>query len=204
MDSTLSTAILAHMVSLLSWGGVVPGLQSASFGLAIAFIAPGVVGLWGLSLHLPTVRAWFGATEAEATSAGFLFVLVASLAVGLTLSGIRQELLDKVVFDRLMGRPRPATDEMKLTDPNSLRALQYVAENLYRYYQFYSNMAVAVLFAYAAWIIQSWEWSWWRTGGLALLAAVILALVRSAWYSRGRYFDALQQILPLDEEAGSE
>jgi hypothetical protein len=181
-----------------------PGVQSASFGLAIAFVAPGVVALWGISLYVATVREWFGAAaNSEATGAGFLFVLVASLAVGLFVSGVRQEVLDGIVFGRFMHLHRPETDESKLTNPDVLGALQFASENLYRYYQFYSNMALAVVVTYAAWLGHRWYWSRWRAGGLILLIAGVFALIRSATYSRKRYFHALEDIIGQEEGASS-
>ena len=177
-----------------------PGVQSASFGLSIAFVAPGVVALWGVSLYVPTVREWFGAAaNTEATGAGFLFVLVASLAVGLFVSGVRQEVLDGIVFGKVMHRHRPQTNESSLTHPDVLAALQFAAENLYRYYQFYSNMAFAVMITYAAWLGHRWYWSRWRAGGLILLIAGVFALIRSAMYSQQRYFQALEGIMGQEE-----
>ncbi len=49
-----------------------PNVEPGSFGLAIAFLAPGIVGLWGIGQHVETVREWFGATaQTQATGAGF-------------------------------------------------------------------------------------------------------------------------------------
>jgi hypothetical protein len=132
---------------------------SANFGLAIAFVAPGVVGLWGLSFFYPTVRSWFGASPgASPTAPAFLFVLLASTSMGLVISGLRQELLDWL-FKVTKWAVRPATDDSKLVDPNTLEALRFVADALYRYAQFYGNMAVALVFAYACWLAKRGFWN---------------------------------------------
>ena len=171
-----------------------PTIEAGSFGLAFAFMAPGAVGLWGISLHVSTVREWFGATvQSQATAGGFLFVLLASMAVGLFLSGLRQEVLDRWFF-KWLKIERPSLDQSKLTNPEVLNAVRFSAENLFRYYQFYANMAFAIAFAYVAWLLANFGWSWWRGLGALLLILSISVLIMSATYSLKRYYASLEGI----------
>jgi hypothetical protein len=127
-----------------------------------------------------------------------LFVVLASLAVSLFLGGLRQEILDRFLYGTIMKIDRPPTDESRLTQPDVLAAVRFASDNLYRYYQFYSNMAVAITVAYSAWLIQDWGWSWWRVGGLALLTSSLVVLLMSATYSLKRYYKALGEILVVE------
>jgi hypothetical protein len=170
-------------------------IEAGSFGFAIAFLVPGAVGLWGIGQNVPTIREWFGATaESQATAGGFLFVLLASMAVGLVISGLRQEILDRLFFAKVLKIERPPLDEMKLIRPDVLAAVRFSAESYYRYYQFYANMAFAVTFAYVAWLAHDWGWSWWRVGGLGLLLLSVIVLIKSSTYSLERYYESLKGI----------
>ena len=177
-----------------------PNIEPGTFGLAIAFMAPGVVGLWGIGQHVPTIREWFGATpQSQATAGGFLFVLLAAIAVGVFLSGLRQLLLDQLLFERLLDLKRPSADESKLAQPEVRDAIRFSADSYYRYYQFYANMAVAVAVAYVAWVFDNPGWSGWRFGGLLLLFSTIFVLIMSAKYSLERYYTSLRGIFLMKE-----
>jgi hypothetical protein len=155
-----------------------------------------MVVLWGVAQHVATVRDWFGGPPgSDPTGAGFLFVLLSSLAGGLFISGLRQQVLEDFLFRRLFKLERPSVDESRLTQPDVLGALRFAADNLYRYYQFYSNMAFAIIFAYAAWLINDWGWSAPRALGLVGIGASTIVLVLSARYSLKRYFGTLESIL---------
>jgi hypothetical protein len=73
-----------------------------------------------------------------------------------------------------LGLERPSVDEARLTRPEVPGALRFAADNLYRYY---SNMAVAIIFAYAAWLLSDWKWSVWRVLGPAGILASTIILV---------------------------
>ena len=172
-----------------------PNIEAGSFGLAIAFLAPGTVGLWGIGLYVPTIREWFGATaQSQATAGGFLFVLLASMAVGLFLSGLRQEILDRLLFERTLKIRRPVPSKNRLAQPEVIAAIRFSAESFYRYYQFYANMAFALAFAYVAWLVHDWGWSPTRYAGVGLLLLSIVVLIMSATYSLRRYYESLEGI----------
>jgi hypothetical protein len=69
------------------------------------------------------------------------------------MSGLRQEFLDGLVYRKLLKIERPETDDSKLAEPAVLAAVRFASDNLYRYYQFYSNMAIAILSTYLAWLV---------------------------------------------------
>lgn len=123
-------------------------LTARNFGLLIAYVLPGFVGLWGLGYLSEPVRTWLsGAGPAGPSMGGVLYVLVASIGCGMTASAVRWALVDSV-YHRT-GLRRPAWDDSKL--PERLDAFEALVDNHFRYYQFYSNSMVSAAAAYAAW-----------------------------------------------------
>lgn len=114
------------------------------FGLLIAYVLPGVVTVWGLGRFSETVRSWFSASAAgPPTVGGFLFLTLASVAIGLTVSTIRWLVLDWL--HHRTGVRKPNLD-FSVLQPN-FTAFEGVVENHYRYYQWYGNMLVALIIA---------------------------------------------------------
>jgi len=120
--------------------------------LQYAYILPGFVALWGVAYFSPTVAGWITASQDGAPSvAGFMYVTLASLGTGLTVSGVCWLVIDRI--HHLTGLTRPAWKLGNLDD--KLQGFLTLNENHYRHYQFYSNMFVAAGFTYAAWLIST-------------------------------------------------
>lgn len=120
-------------------------VTSKNFGLLIAYILPGFTVLWGLSQFSPTLREWIsGSVSAGPTVGGFLYVTLASVMSGLSVSTVRWLLIDSV--HHATGLPRPAWDYSKLQA--KIAGFDALVESHYRYYQWYSNMVIALV-AYA-------------------------------------------------------
>jgi hypothetical protein len=125
------------------------GVTQKNFGLLIAYLLPGFTALWGLSALSPMVSGWIQANAAithAVTVGGFMYATLASIALGMTVSAIRWALIDTV--HGLTGLRRPAWSDASLQ--NKLAALESLIEHHYRYYQFHSNMVIALLVVYAA------------------------------------------------------
>ena len=142
------------------------------FTPVIAFVLPGLIGLYGLSFYLPVIRVWFGtAAEKDTTVGGFFFVLLASLATGLVLSGLRC-----LVLDRCMPS-RPAFDYSKRGPENVERALSDIRAQHYAYYQFYANTLCALAMAFVGWQTATrprWTIFWETVLALVGVGAVLL------------------------------
>ena len=125
-------------------------VSGKNFGLLIAFVLPGFVSLWGVSHFSPTLRAWLLASSVasgdSASVGGFLYVTLASVVAGLTASTIRWVIVDRL--HEVTGIRRPAWDDSRLQE--CLGAFEALIDNHYRYYQFYANMLVVMLFLFAA------------------------------------------------------
>ena len=163
-----------------------------TFGLMIAFVFPGLIGLYAIGLHAPLIQSWFGYVAAPAGAAGggsfrsptaveFLLLIVASAGVGVFLSGIRWAIFEQILkglFPRTeVARQGRHNDELE-------QSLQGVIMQLYRYYQFYANTSVAVLCAYVAWIAKTWGENGSAVGLGAILMVSVVALgffAHDAW-----------------------
>ena len=167
-------------------------LSNENFGLVIAYILPGFVALWGVSYFSPTVESWITASQQGAPSvAGFMYVTLASVGTGLTVSGVRWLIIDSI--HHLTGLTRPAWKFGNLDD--KLQGFLTLNEGHYRYYQFYANMFIAAGFTYAAWLV--WSGQGLRAAGWANLNFVVLEIVLFA-NSRdtlAKYYSRVAQLL---------
>lgn len=111
------------------------------FGLVIAYVLPGLTALVATTYVSNALVPWLGsAPESAPTVAGFLFVTLASIAAGLTVSTVRWLVLD--TCHHLTGLPPPPRDFARLGGREA--AFARIVEDHYRYYQFYGNMLVAL------------------------------------------------------------
>lgn len=117
------------------------------FGLVIAYIFPGCVVLGGVAAGFSVVERWLAGAIESAAFGGFLYFVLASVGAGLTASTVRWLMVDSLLH--LTGIRPPAWDFARLTERTEAYLL--LIENHYRYYQFYSNTLVAIIFAYACW-----------------------------------------------------
>ena len=157
--------------------------------------------MWAVGLHSPTVHEWFGAAESQPSGAGFLFVVLGSLAVGLVLSGFRQIVLDggwRLLALRIpVFRPavRPKLNEVNLRERDVREAIAFSADSYYRYYQFYGNMIFALLGLFFA---SRWGGQPSALGdstNLYWILPTVAVLGLSAYYSLSRYYASLTAIL---------
>ena len=118
-------------------------VTSANFGLLIAYLAPGVTALWGLARFSPVLRNWLAVTMPDTpTVGGFLYVSIAAVVAGVTVSACRWAIVDSL--HHWTGITPPKWDFRNLA--SDAAAFQLLIEIHYRYYQFYANMLIALVF----------------------------------------------------------
>lgn len=116
-----------------------------NFGLVIAYVLPGFTALEGFPLVTLNRPGWGTTGDPNPTLTAFLSGTVMALAAGLTVSAVRWLVIDTI--HRWTGLRRPARDFMRLE--RSVAAAEYLDLVHYRYYKFYANMVVALVYAYA-------------------------------------------------------
>jgi hypothetical protein len=160
-----------------------------SFGLVIAFLLPGFLGVVGLGLLSPTLAGWLsGASAGEPGLGAFLYVGLLSLAVGMIASAVRWLVID--TLHHWTGLKRPTLNFSHLQ--NNLAAFELAVHHNYRYYQFYANTTVSLCGVAACCLAAGRCWSPLFWAGFAALEIVLTATGRD---SLRRYYERLAQIL---------
>lgn len=131
------------------------------FGYLIAYLLPGLAGLWAASYCSPVVKTWLTEAATHDTSVGgFLFLMVAAVGVGMAVQALRW-----CVFDHLLPKlgsaylrdtwgvgPRPRYDESRANEAGVQAALIQIRDQHYRYYQSQGGLAVALPIVFVAWL----------------------------------------------------
>jgi hypothetical protein len=160
---------------------------SRAFGHVIAFLIPGFVALWGLSYIVGDIRAWLGTAGSASTTVGsFFIVVIASLGLGVFVSGARYFVFDEGLLNYdWFSVPAPAPDdvEARRLEERTQSAYEDLRDQFYRYYQFYANAAVALALSFIAWAATGAAATipWWAvTGGFLLGELVLVASARDS------------------------
>lgn len=171
-------------------------VSNTNFGPLIAYLVPGATALWGVSLFSPPLHAWFAFTATDApTIGGFLYLTIASLAVGMTVTAIRWAFVD--LLHAITGLGAPSLDFSRL--PGRVDAYNLLIEIHYRHYQFYANMFVATAISYLCHRIQlglTLELGW-ADAGFVALEVVFFATSRD---TLGKYHRRSGQLLGMAAE----
>ena len=167
-------------------------LSSQNFGLIIAYLLPGFVALWGVSDFSPTVASWIVASqEGSPTVAGFMYVTLASLAAGVTVSAVRWAVIDQL--HHATGVKPPAWTFAHLE--GKLQGYVTLVENHYKFYQFYANMVVALVFSGAANLLSSPSSPPLRPGTAVAFLALEAVLLAGSRDALRKYYSRTQQLL---------
>jgi hypothetical protein len=161
-----------------------------SFGYVIAYILPGLVALYGCRVFQPD---WAGiqppACGGELALSAWILLLLGALGVGLIVSALRWLTID--TLHQATGLSAPRVDFGRLHD--QLDVFLVAVEHSYRYYQFYSNLAISLVFVTAVHLSASTTpWSWKIYATICALLALLLAASRDCLR---RYYDRLSQLL---------
>lgn len=164
-------------------------LTHANFGYLVAYLLPGFVIVWALQERVPLLAEWLGGAVSESTTVGgFLYATLAAVAAGMMASTIRWAVLDTVHHATGVKQPRFVFANLA----GRVDAFEYLIEIHYRYYQFYSNMLVAMLMAYGLRRPTGIEAIGWSD------AAFVATDVLLFWASRDclvKYYQRVDQLL---------
>jgi hypothetical protein len=116
------------------------------FGLMIAYVLPGFIGLAGLAPLFPGIARWLRPIGGggDLGLGAPVYALLAATAAGLILSCFRWALLDQI--HQRTGVTRPRWDDSQLE--SVLGGFDYLVQSHFRYYEFCGNTLVALLVAY--------------------------------------------------------
>ena len=162
------------------------------FGQIIAFLAPGFLVLFSYASGLPADSRWISlATQKDQSVGVFFLVFLASLSIGLVVSGIRDLTVDSILrWLHKAGGGVTRVNWSRLTKDKT-RLLLLARDNYFRFYQFYANSAVAIAAAAIIGRVSSSTSSPWLTAAEVIAA---LALLGAAKRELGRYLDAVEEL----------
>lgn len=143
------------------------GVTSTTFGLLIAYLLPGLIAFFGISLWSPPVAELFSTFLTSQSNAGlFLLVLLAALVGGLFLGALRWLLLDRLLCRWMFGKdrillgirtpqvpPPSPTSYASLAKDQRLTAYRAFIEEIYRHYQFWGGTAIAMPIVLLGWLV---------------------------------------------------
>lgn len=133
-------------------------INSNNFGILIAYLLPGFIAVVGISFHSDVIRNWLTASSDQSpTVGGFLYVTVASLAMGLAISTLRWLVLDTIHHHTGISEPQRNFKRLQET----LSAYQYLVQTHYDYYKFHGGMMLAMAFFFLAYEMSNQSVSTW-------------------------------------------
>ena len=115
------------------------------FGLVVAYLLPGFIGLAGVVPLVPAVGQWL--QPVAQGDLGFgppIYALLSAITVGMIVSCFRWLIVDHVL--EWTGVPKVVRGYENM--PEKLDTVDYIIAMHYRYYQFYANTLVATIWAY--------------------------------------------------------
>jgi hypothetical protein len=126
-------------------------ITTTSFGLIIAYLLPGLAGLYGITLLIdPVGKVSNPIFNTQSDVALFLMALAAAIIVGLQVNVIRWVIYEEFIF-RELRLPRDL-DYGALKDEVRLKSIIAINEENYRYHQFYGGMTVTMPLLYVGWV----------------------------------------------------
>lgn len=132
-------------------GGELKDLTATSFGLIVAYLLPGLVGLYGLSFWFPPIAATFATFLTAESSVGLFFLVVlASLAVGMLAHGIRWIVFE--VWCSGTDQRLEASLFANLAGERKLAAFRTAVDEIYRYHQWWGGIAVTGPVLFIGWM----------------------------------------------------
>jgi hypothetical protein len=119
------------------------GVTTTSFGLLIAFLLPGLIGLMGLAFWSEAIEDVFATFITKEANIGLLLlVTLSALTLGLVVSVFRWVLFELVLChgDQLT----PEDFEGLVADETRLEAFRAIADQHYRYHQFWGGITITL------------------------------------------------------------
>jgi hypothetical protein len=119
---------------------------SRQFGLLLAYVLPGFIGLLALMPLSPVIALWLHpVADGEFGLGPPLYAVLAATALGQIISCFRWIILDHI--HQWTGIKRPHWDDSQLD--KLLAGFDYLVQSHFRYYEFAGNCLIVAIFGYA-------------------------------------------------------
>jgi len=170
-------------------------ITTTSFGLLIAYLLPGLVGLYAGRYWLDEVDRLFTTLGTISASFGlFLLVALAGLATGMLVTPVMSVLYEVLL---LRDKKLDASAVGKLAETGKYGAFGAVIDEQYRYHQCWGNMSLVLLPLALGWFHTRWSGLSFVGKSTAVLCSVILegAVIWAAIEAYRRYIDRATALL---------
>jgi len=178
----------------------VKDVTSTSFGLVIAYLLPGLAGLYSLSFWFPQIAELFAKFGTSESNVGlFLIVILVSITISLQVSFVRYFIFEGIVCASIRLKPE---DFRNFGDKDKNIAFRVLIDEQYRYHQFWGGMFVVQPALFCGWITTSSSITGTGTTVAWIVAAAVeIATFFSAKIALERYVRRARIILDGDKNA---
>ncbi len=170
----------------------VKDVTTTSFGLLIAYLVPGLVGLYAARFWLDGVDSLFTTLGTkDATFGLFLLVILAGLAIGMVVTPIKA-----LVYESSRPKALSSNAVSALNKPDKHEAFRTVIDEQYRYHQCWGNLSLVLIPFFVGWFRVEWSAlsDLGAVAGIALAGFVELVVIAAAWESFTRYIDRAEAV----------
>jgi hypothetical protein len=128
-------------------------LTSTSFGYLIAFLLPGLLGLYAASYWIPEIDVLLQPIQnANANVGPSIMLLLIAVGIGVCVSSVRHFVLVEFFYKKIFKKRGIPSDIYTGVSPDELVWHKTLAEEHYRYHQFYGGCAVSILVMFVGWL----------------------------------------------------
>ena len=129
--------------------GMKDDVTLTTFGLVIAYLLPGLAGLYGLSFWSASVSNMFHTFLTSQSNVGlFLIVLLGSLVLGLFANGLRWLVFEVWFYRSHRFKPHLMKN---LSGERRLGSYRSAIDEIYRYHQWWGGTAIMAPIGYLGW-----------------------------------------------------
>lgn len=170
-------------------------LSSRNFGIIIAYVIPGFIAMTGPFMHGNVairgghiwVTEWLGTSSTPPTIGGVLLLTLVALFFGLVISAVRWLIIDSIHHGTGIKPTRWDIGNLG----QRVQGYETMVEFHYRYYQFYANSLLAIIFHY------TFRWQVVEIVPLEalLVTAVLVVLFVGSRDCLGKYYKRVASLL---------
>ena len=123
-----------------------------NFGLVIAYLIPGFLGLYALSQRVTPIKSLLHGEKGSPETGAIIPLLIVAMAVGMIINALGWIIVRPLITISGVKRPRDLDyTKLKVED---IKLYNVIVEANFRYHQFYTNMFFAILLLIPIWVVR--------------------------------------------------
>ncbi len=122
------------------------------FWLTIAYLIPGIVSLYATTFYSTATKTLLFGQDGTPSSAGVVLIILLAIGAGIMVNAVTWAVVRPVI--ELTSMSRPELNYANLTASN-MQAFQVINNEIYRYYQSYSNLFTSTTILTASYVLNS-------------------------------------------------